>query len=480
MSVINSTAMEPESARGTFLSTDGLAQATQGTWLSRPAQSWLAGVSTDSRGDIADRAFFALRGPRFDGHDHVAAACAAGAAVVVVARPCAVPTGAGVLLVENPQRALVDTARVWRERLLAHVTAITGSAGKTTTRQLIAAALATQRRVHASPKSFNNEIGLALTILSCPREAEELVLELGTNHHGEIAMLAQLARPHTAVVTNIGRVHLSGLGSLAGVAQEKAALLAALNREAHGFADGQSPELAAAVATGGVRARIHWLRSDRISNRCPDATGQTFEAAIDGLAVTVRTRLHGEHNARNALTALRVALHRGIGRNDALRGIAAVEAVEGRLAPQMAGSILVVNDSYNANPESVLAAIAALGEIAPSARRRVVCLGDMLELGDQGPQLHAAVGRRVAAARRDGELSAAHFIGELSAHGAQECVQAGLATRVTHSVQLESECLTALEAALLPGDAVLIKASRGSALERLIPAIERAGSAAAA
>ena len=398
----------------TFWSAEQVKAAVSGAWLARgvpeSAGQPLAGVSTDSRAVRPGELFVALRGEKFDGHAFLGAAAQAGAAMVIIDRPeaCtpapdALPAGVAVLRVEDTGRALLQLAAAYRRWLEpgTKVVAIGGSNGKTTTVRLTHAALAGTLRGVASEKSFNNAVGVPLTILRARRGDQFLVCEVGTNAPGEMAALGRVVQPDVAVVTSIGREHLEGLGDLRGVAAEEASLLASLKPGGTAILNGDAPLLlevarsvlatlpapGAQVVTFGEGERCD-LRLTRVES---DLRGVRFE--LNGRR-TVSLGLLGAHNAHNGAAALAVARRLGVPDDAAATALAHAQGAPMRMQRSVVavpgGGVTVINDAYNANPDSMLAALRAFADLTrpesgPDVRRRVLVLGDMLELGAAAP-----------------------------------------------------------------------------------------------
>ncbi len=465
------------------LTHENLRAATGGRWIQPPPRlATLRGVGIDSRGDLTGRAFVAIRGRHFDGHDFVAGAAAAGARIVIVHRPpprlflqqtpasCGrCPGGIGILLVDDTTAALGRLASWHRSTLTCTVVAVTGSAGKTTVKHLIGAVASTARRGRSAPKSFNNEIGVPLSILSAEPHDHFLVVEIGANRPGEIDSLAAIARPDIAVITSVGRAHLEGFGTPQNVAREKAAILRHV-----------APGGAAIVTADAPLLRPH-LRGDLTTVLCGEAPDADLRLSGRGtgwieINRTFRFRLGlpGLHNARNALLA--VAAGRRLGIADRLidDALGAASPVEGRLSRHEAGGVTVWHDAYNANPESLAAGLETFGELSADAAHRVVVLGDMLELGPQAPALHREAGRRLLDLDAKAPIAHAVLIGALSAHTAEALRGAWNPCRVTQVAELSDDSAALVGSILRPGDTVLLKASRGIALERILGAVQGA------
>ena len=456
------------------LTLDAVARAVGADPLPTEAHRVLAtGASIDTRSIDPGDLFFALKGERSDGHLYLERALEEGAAAAVVRRGAGFPRPGGLplLFVDDPGRALWDLASLVRSRLDAVVVCITGSNGKTTTKEMTAAVAATLGPAVKSEKSHNNHLGVPLSILRASSGTRTLVLEIGTSHPGEIARLARLAKPRIAVVTNIGEAHLGHFGSLRAIAEEKAALLAAL--PADGFAVVNADDEFAPLLAGRARSRV--CTFGRL-----DSPGDGGEIDVDvwGTAVrrTNRPRgvcfwlfgkmkvaipMQGLHNASNALAAIAVGLLLGarpLAIRDALRG---VQPPRLRLQRERVGGVTLVDDSYNANPASVGAALDELSA-AVCDGRRVLVLGDMVELGDLSEEHHRRAGRRAASC-----ADTLWCVGEKARFAAEAALAAGMpADRVFRSPDVEA---ASASPPFLPepGDVVLLKASRAVGLDRL-------------
>ncbi len=490
------------------LTSDDLVTAVAGQWLgARPwrviaahkegqppihAPLMLCGVGTDTREDLTGRLFIALRGERFDAHHFLASAQAQGAAAALVDRRGTLqsegstsfvrPQGLPLIEVADTRTAIADLARYWRSRLRGKVVAVTGSSGKTTTRQLIHAALGTRLKGSASPKSFNNDIGVPLTLLAAGAADDYVVAEIGMSHPGEIAPLSRIAAPHVVVITMAGRAHIGGMGSMEAIIQEKASIVDGLNTNGMVVVNGDQPDLVAAVMARvkpGVRVvtfgtAAHGQPSQwKLLGRTATGSGQTMQVGEpDGTQWECPLSLPGDYNAMNALAAVAVARAIGMTAEEIGRAFGSMESGSMRMSRQVIGHYVIYNDAYNANPDAVLAALRAFGEVAAGAKRRVVILGDMLELGGQDAieALHAEVGRAVAAHAP----ALAVFVGPGSEHGARAARESGHASgcQVIHLPQLDESGVATVAAALKPGDAVLLKGSRGSRMERMTSALE--------
>ena len=420
-------------------------------------------VWTDTRTVQPGDLFVALRGERFDAHDFVADAVAKGAAGLVVSRP---GVGAGLGVPTYPvSDTLVALGALARYRRRAWgggpgrvVVGVVGTNGKTSTKELTRAALGAALEVHATTGNLNNLIGVPLTLLALPDEAEVAVVEMGTNQPGEVARLRAIVEPDLLIVTSIAEEHLEGLGDLAGVMREE---MAAAEGTDVVVVPASQPEVvdearrrATRVVSAGLDAGD--LRAERWS------IGDDGRGAIVVEGVEVSIPLRGVHNARNAMLALAIARECGVSLDDAARGIAAMPVPPMRSNWERVGRATLINDAYNSNPGSARAALELLAHTG-RGRQRVAVLGSMLELGPQGPRLHDELAR---AALDDG-IDVVAGVGEFAA--ALDRVAPGDDRTVKAS---DADALWAILASRLAPDAViLLKGSRGVRLERLVPKI---------
>lgn len=420
----------------------------------------VARVWTDTRTIQPGDLFVALRGERFDAHEFLSPAVAAGAVGVVVADAHrAAGLGVPAFVVRDTTLAFGALARYRRVAWGRPVVAVGGSNGKTSTKELIRAALGARLEVHATHGNLNNQVGVPQTLLALGDDADVAVVEVGTNAPGEIAILRDIVRPEVAVITAIGEEHLEGFGDLAGVLREEASLLDGVELAvvpAHEAAlIAEARRRARRVTTAGVSAG-DLAATDALLLR--DGTGR-----IEVDDVVVRVPLRGAHNLRNAMLAVAVARACGVSFDDAARGIAALDvaAMPGmRSAVEPLGAALLVNDAYNANPASARAAMDLLDAVA-GARLRVIVLGTMRELGAHSAAAHAEIARVALASGAAIVAGIGEFATALRAVGAGD-------PRVVTAADVD-DLWPALEARLPVSAAILLKASRGVRLERLVP-----------
>lgn len=446
---------------------------------------WQAsGVSIDSRTVKAGDLFVAIRGPNFDGHRFVADALARGAAAAMVShRPDNLDSGTPLLEVGDTLAGLQALGRAARERSAARIAAVTGSVGKTGTKEALYLALARSASAHASQGNLNNHWGAPLSLARMPRNCAYGIYELGMNHPGEIAPLSRLVRPHVAIITNVEPVHLEFFTSLSQIADAKAEIfagmepdgIAILNRDNAHFG-----HLEAAAKAAGVGRVIsfgaHRDAQARLIGLAQHPTCNCISADIDGQAVTYKVGAPGRHWAINSLAVLAAVRALGADLGLAALAMAEVTAAKGRGQRHRIvfgdDALLIIDESYNASPVAMAAAIETLGamESAPLGRR-IAVLGDMLELGSTAPELHAALAPALVAAGVDRVFAC----GPQMAHLFAALPKAMRGEHGATSAQL----LPKVVAAVQPGDTVLVKGSLGLAMAPIVEALRGLGGAAA-
>lgn len=437
------------------LTPERLADWTGGRLAGRAARDAFRGVSTDTRSLRAGNLFVALRGPNFDGHAFCAEAVAAGAAALLVERE--VDADAPQVLVDDSVAALGAMGATWRRHFHRPVIAVTGSNGKTTVKQCLAAIAGQAGPVLATRGNLNNHIGVPLMLCELDPEAHHsAVFELGANHPGEIAYLAQLARPDAGVITNAAAAHLEGFGSIDGVARAKGELYAALSQQGVAVIPADSDYTALWRQLAGARRRQEYSASEIPAAVLVRAAGDGIEVEIDGATCHAAFPLPGMHNRHNAAAAAAAAHAVGIGIDAIATGLAAVEPIAGRLQRRAGpGGATVFDDSYNANPGSFAAAFAVLTE---QPGRHWAVVGEMAELGSATAEAHHRLGAEARAAG----------IERLWAYGpsARETVTGfGRDGRVVDDLDALAE---ELRTDLGRDVALLVKGSRSNFLERLV------------
>jgi UDP-N-acetylmuramoyl-tripeptide--D-alanyl-D-alanine ligase len=428
----------------------------------------ISAVFTDTRQKSASALFVALRGEKFDGHDFLKAASEGGAVAALVDRDgLQCPASLQLVRVKDTRRAMGALARHIRRQLRGKVIAVAGSNGKTGTKYLIDSVLRPNLHGSISPKSFNNDIGVPLAIFPAEVNQDYLVLELGTNHPGEIANLTDIALPDIAVITNCSAEHLEGLGDLAGVRRENASLLRGLQPGGTLIINGDDAALLDEVAafrgdciTFGFSAGNE-IRASKIR---ADWSGIHF--TIEPAGVEAFVPLLGNHIAANALAAVAVGRVMGLSDERIVENLASATGPDMRLQRLETAGIRILNDAYNANPASMMAAIHTLASL-PATGRKIAVLGDMRELGSASLQCHRDIGRFVAEKCGPDMLVC---VGSESAAIASEAVKFGLsANRVLQYP--DAAAAQVIVPRLAPGDLVLIKASRAIGLEVFAKAV---------
>jgi len=475
-----------------FFSVEDILSATGGSVL-RAGTSSATGISTDTRRLEPGNAFVALRGERFDGHDHVVAACDAGASVLVVSRPVEALNGATVVMVEDTLGALGALARLhkrrWVQRAraagrLAKVVAVTGSAGKTTTCRAIRAVLdqAKPNAVHAAVGNLNNAIGVPLVLLGLGDGHELAVVELGTSSPGEIAYGVSMVEPDVSVLTLVSCAHAQGLGSVEGVAAEKGAVYGRLGADGVAIVNGDDARARQQWASCAAGRKLAYGRrgdsdvrimSQRLEGVDTQELGYEVKHAGGSSTLHARVPLLGDAGAYACAAAIAVRLalfDEGFDVEGTRRALASIQGEERRLRPRRLGSgTLLIDDAYNANPASMADSVRTAAAIARQlGRRLVLVLGEMRELGSYAEAEHGALGR---AAYESGASSLIAVAGE-AIRIAQAAREFGLESQFAAD---SKEAARLAVRAVGPDDIVLVKGSRGVALEHVVDALETQG-----
>ena len=432
----------------------------------------VSGVVLDSRQVEEGTLFLAVKGERVDGHSFISQVFARGAAGVVCEKEPEEAAGP-YILVRDSLQALKDIAEYYRSQLTIPIIGITGSVGKTSTKEAVAAVLSQKYRVWKTEGNFNNEIGLPLMILKIRPEHEVAVMEMGISDFGEMHRLSKIARPDLCVLTNIGQCHLENLGSREGILKAKTEIFDFMQEDGVVCLNGDDDMLAAITEVKGKQPLRFGLGQDNdvyaaeVENK--GLWGSRVGIRMDGETFSAEVPLPGEHMVVNALAAACIGRQMGMSKEEIVKGIAAMEAVGGRSHVIRCRDWVIIDDCYNANPVSMGAALDLLAE---AEGRTVAVLGDMFELGDREKELHAEVGADAVAKGTDLVIC----IGTLSRemyHGA--CRQAEALGLDREHICYFADRDSFLEQSgklLQPGDTILIKASHGMAFERLVQALE--------
>jgi UDP-N-acetylmuramoyl-tripeptide--D-alanyl-D-alanine ligase len=441
-----------------------VAAVTGGLIIHNGADVPIQGISTDSRTLQAGDLFIPLRGERFDGHDYLAQAVRHGAAACL-SEEVVVGLNIPVVQVRDTLQALGDLAAAMRSRFSAPLIGITGTSGKTTTKEMLAAILSRTGPGLKSAGNFNNLIGVPLTLFGLSREHQWAVIEMGMSARGEIARLAQIAAPQIGIITNVGAGHLEQLGGISGVARAKGELFIHLPAGGTAVVNADDPQICQLPLANGVRRLLFGYATEAQirASQVRAADGMvTFTLHVPETETPVCLPLPGRHNVQNALAAAAAAWMLGVAATDIAAGLAEFKPCPGRMElMELPGDLVLLEDSYNANPLSMRAALDALYDLGRPGRR-IAVLGDMLELGQAARDLHHEVGALVAS-RADWLFTLGDLAGEIAA-GA---VAHGLPAERIVAASSVDELLDRLQPLLQSGDRLLIKGSRGMRMERV-------------
>jgi UDP-N-acetylmuramoyl-tripeptide--D-alanyl-D-alanine ligase len=443
-------------------------EATGGRLAAGPGEGPAGRVVTDTRALQPGQTFVALCGERFDGHDFAADATKAGAACVIVERAEALGESdrpePAIVVVPDTYAALEALGTVARDRLACPVVGITGSCGKTTLKEMIGQVLGRRLRGRTPPKSFNNRIGVPLTLLATEADDEFVLCELGTSAPGEIASLAAVARPTIGVVTLVAPAHLEGLGTVEAVAKEKEALVEALPPGGVAVLNADDPRVAGmAAACRGRAVTVGEAESAELRVTDVEQTEERLRFAVEG--VRFELTVLGRHQGMLAAAAAAVAHEFGLTTSEAAEALRAFRPPKMRLGLRRAGDVLVLDDAYNANPASMAAALDLLA-VWPN-RRKVFFCGEMRELGDASEEAHADLGRRAV----ESGVARLVCVGPLTGAAARGAKEAVLSPDAVDCFADSVAAAEAVPGIVEAGDVVLVKGSRTVRMERIIEAL---------
>ena len=429
----------------------------------------VSAVVTDTRSLVPGQLFVALTGENFDGHHFLEQAEKAGALGAMVStkagRPKVGPSFA-LLEVEDPLLGYQRLASANRNQLPLRVVAITGSNGKTSTKDFTAAVLGQRYKVLKTEGNLNNHIGVPRMLLRASAADEIAVLEMGMNHPGEIRPLAEMAKPDVAIITNIGTAHIEFMKSREAIAQEKGMLVEAIGPQGHvilpaedAFVEALAARTCARVITAGLE------KGDvRAANIERTLEGSRFEVVYEGTKAAASVAVPGDHMITNALLAVAAGLAVGLTLEESARGLASAALTKGRLQVRLIGGLQIIDDSYNANPDSMVAALTTLASL-PVSGRRIAVLGRMAELGSESEPGH----RRVGCAAADAGFDFVITVGNEGAIIARSAAERGV--KQVHTVQTTEEAARLLQEVAGPDDLVLVKGSRSAGMERVIASL---------
>jgi UDP-N-acetylmuramoyl-tripeptide--D-alanyl-D-alanine ligase len=432
----------------------------------------VSGVSTDSRNAAPEDVFIALKGERFDGHDFVHAVAARGVRAFIVGKSWLsgheAPQGSCTIAVDDTLRALGDLAAFYRSRFSLPVIGVTGSNGKTTTKEMLASILAAGGTGLKTVGNLNNLIGLPKMLLQLNSDHKWAVLEMGMSELGEIDRLAEIARPDIGIITNALPAHLETLGTVETVARAKGELFLRLENSGTAVFNADDPLISRCPSSAGA-ARLSFglgkadVRAENIENH--GKMGQTFNLCLPGSELPVTLRAFGVHNVYNALAASAAAFALGMDSGQIRTGLEAFSPFDKRFSLEEIGGIVLIDDSYNANPGSMKAALMTLRDIKEECRA-IAVLGDMLELGDSSVAAHEETGRLAASC-----VERLFVIGEMSDAVAGGAIKGGLAPEAIFRAGEHSELLNLLLNTIEDGDYILVKGSRGMKMETVAEGI---------
>ena len=458
------------------LKVEEIIAATEGTLVGGNPDCVFEGLSTNSRDVIKGNLFIPLTGERFDGHDFISDAVRNGASGLLVRRgkkevTRKVPDNISVVLVDDTLHALGDIASLWRNKFTIPVVAVTGSSGKTTTKEMIATVAGLSGTVLKSRGNYNNLVGLPLSLLELNLGHEMAIIEMGTSRRGEIERLTAIAEPDIGVITNIGPAHLEGFGSVDVVMEEKGDLffnmkdngVAVINRD-----DGFSRILADRWMGRNISFGIDenaFVRAERIFMR--GERGVSFTLEIGGTGKGIDMTIVGRHNIYNALACAAACQAMDIGYDLICEGLSAFRQIQGRMdVHRLKSGGIIIDDTYNANPASAMEALKALSDLKGS-NESIVIFGDMLELGKEAERLHEKIGKAIA----DTGAGNIFLKGGFSGAVARGAIEGGLREDHIYFAETPDRIMETLRLLLREGDWILVKGSRGMKMEEFVQAI---------
>lgn len=444
-------------------------KATGGTLLSGSADTPLCNITTDSR-KIEDGALFIpLEGEKFDGHEFIKAAFDMGAAAALTHKDTDLLLDKTIIRVEDTFKALHDIAVYYKKKYPVPTAAVTGSVGKTTTKDMLCAALGAKYNTLKTPNNFNNEIGVPITIFMLEAEHECAVIEMGMNHFGEIERLAEMGQPNVAVITNIGMSHIENLGSQEGIFKAKMEITKNFTKDNTLIVNGDDKFLSKTKGMGEYKVVYYGIENPENDVFAKDIVnkglkGIEFTAVVDGKDYRVEVTQSGVHNVYNALAAICVGREFGVPIEKAIEGILNCEYTSQRLEVVEMGGMQIINDCYNASPDSIRAALGVLK--SAEMKRKIAILGDVLEMGDYAGDAHYKLGKTVVENGVDMLITAGENAAQIAA-GARDCGMENV-----KSFPKTLDVCEYVKDILKDGDAVLIKASHGMHFEDVYKTIE--------
>lgn len=444
------------------LTIDDILKATGGAIVSGESDVEISDITTDSRATEGGKLFIPLVGDKFDAHNFIPAAFDLGAAAALCHKDMEGMLGKTIIRVKDTRIALGDIARFYKQKYNVPTVSVTGSVGKTTTKDMLYAVVSQKYNTLKTPGNFNNDIGLPLTVFMLNEEHEAAVLEMGMNHFGEIDYLASIALPDVAVITNIGMSHIENLGSQEGIFKAKCEVVKYLDKDKTLIVNGDDKYLSTLKGSTDCKVIYYGITNPENDVYAKDIEdkgidGIDFVAVIDGREYPVSVKNAGRHNVYNALAAICVGMQLGIAVEDAIKGIYNCEYTAMRMAITREKGMTIINDCYNASPDSIRAALSVLG--GADGERRIAILGDVLEMGEFAQKAHYKLGKSVVESGADMLIT----VGENAKYIADGAKDMGMENVVSFEKTLEAQKFCA--DTVKPGDAILIKASRGMHFE---------------
>lgn len=449
---------------------ENILRATKGKLLKGNANTAVSGISTDSRTIKAGEFFVALTGEKFDGHDFIHQAVSRGTAGVLVSKDIEEISVETVIAVTDTLQALGDIARLYRSGFSVSVVGITGSNGKTTTKDMTASVLGQKYSVLKSEGNFNNAIGVPLTLFRLSISHEIALIEMGTGAPGEMSRLVEIAQPDVAVVTNVAPTHQEFFGSVDAVAIEKDVLARAANSAVLNADDfrvaNMSHGVSGKVISFGLLDSHAGVRADEIRQ---DRDGKSeFQLIVSEESIEVHLPSLGRHNIYNALAAASVGRIFNMGLHEIKEGLESYQGTPMRMQKMVANGITIIDDTYNSNPASLRAAVELLSTMECSSKR-VAVVGDMLEMGEQSDELHREAGSFIASF----SIQLLVTVGNEAAKMAEAALAAGIAEDSVVICETNPQAITYLREILTAGDVTLIKGSRGMKMEEIVEALKK-------
>lgn len=447
-----------------------LAEAVAGKLLWGEPDVTFFGVTTDSRKVTKASLFIPLIGEKFDGHDYIEQCSKAGASVCLTSKPIPEVAGCSAVLVDDTAKALRDLAAWHRKKFDIPVVGITGSVGKTSTKDMVSCVLSQKYSVLKTQGNFNNEIGLPLTVLNIDRSHETAVIEMGMSGFGEISRLTAIARPDIAIITNIGVSHIEKLGSQEGILKAKLEILEGLHKDGLVVLNGDDPLLKPLKGKLPFRTVLYGMHggSDYTASnyQTMGEQGTSFEITVNEAPYNVEIPVPGIHNVYNALAAIAAGIEMKIPMEIIINGIKQFSPGNMRQSIINHNGIKIINDAYNASPQSMQAAINVLEEIS-SGSRSIAVLGDMFEMGNMSKDLHYSVGEFI----KNKKINYIITVGQDSGMISQAVADSGSGEIKLRHFESNKEALKYILGIVMPGDYILIKGSRGMKMEEIADGI---------